>query len=41
MLEAGLEVSDIREGHKPGTRVFSLKGKLLGVPTLVNAPVSD
>ena len=41
MLEAGLEVSDIREGHKPGTRVFSLKGNLLGVPTLVIEPVSD
>ena len=41
MLEAGLEVSNIREGHKPGTRVFSLKGNLLGVPTLVIEPVSD
>jgi hypothetical protein len=41
MIEAGLGVSNIRDGHKPGTRVFSLKGNPLGVPTLVIEPVSD
>jgi len=41
MIEAGLGVSDIRDGHKPGTRVFSLKGNPLGIPTLVIEPVSD
>ena len=39
MLEAGLKVSEIREGHKPGTRVFTVSGNPLGVPTLVIEPV--
>lgn len=33
--EAGLEVSDFRDGNKPGTRVFTVKGAPLGVPTLI------
>jgi catechol 2,3-dioxygenase-like lactoylglutathione lyase family enzyme len=35
LLEAGLEVSAVRDGHKPGTRVFSLAENSLGVPTLL------
>jgi len=33
--EAGLEISDFRDGNKPGTRVFTVKGAPLGVPTLM------
>ena len=38
MLEAGLGASEVREGHKPGTRVFSVASNPLGVPTLVIQP---
>ena len=41
MLQAGLKVSDVRDGHKPGTRVFTVSGSPLGVPTLVIEPVAD
>lgn len=34
LAAAGLAVSDIRPGRKPGTRVFSLKAGTLNVPTL-------
>lgn len=34
LAEAGLDVSDIRTGRKPGTRVFTLKNGTCGVPTL-------
>ncbi|MCS5636502.1 MAG: VOC family protein [Myxococcota bacterium] len=40
MLEAGLKTSEMREGHKPGTRVFSVKENPLGVPTLVIQPAT-
>jgi catechol 2,3-dioxygenase-like lactoylglutathione lyase family enzyme len=33
-----VEVSDIRTGRKPGTRVFTVKGAPGGVPTLVIGP---
>lgn len=33
--DAGLELSGTREGHKPGTRVFSVKSGTCGVPVLV------
>ncbi len=33
--EAGLEISDFRDGNKPGTRVFTIKGEPVGVPTLI------
>ena len=32
---AGVDVSDIRDGRKPGTRVFTVKSGTCGVPTLV------
>jgi catechol 2,3-dioxygenase-like lactoylglutathione lyase family enzyme len=40
MLEAGLKTSEVREGHKPGSRVFSVKENPLGVPTLVIQPAT-
>ena len=39
-LEAGLKASPVRDGHKPGTRVFSIGGSPLGIPTLVIQPAS-
>jgi len=39
LSEAGLDVTSIREGNKPGTRVFTVKGEPLGVATLVIEPV--
>ena len=35
LLEVGAEVSGIREGRKPGTRVCTVKSHALGVPTLL------
>ncbi|MCH7866649.1 MAG: VOC family protein [Myxococcales bacterium] len=35
IAKAGLEVSEIREGHKAGTRVCTLKSKPAGVATLI------
>ena len=35
---AGLDVSDVRSGRKPGTRVFTVSDKTCGVPTLVLEP---
>ena len=40
MLAAGLKASEVREGHKPGTRVFTVKENPLGVPTLVIEPAT-
>jgi catechol 2,3-dioxygenase-like lactoylglutathione lyase family enzyme len=39
MADAGISVSGIRDGRKPGTRVFSVKDQSCGVPTLVIQPV--
>jgi catechol 2,3-dioxygenase-like lactoylglutathione lyase family enzyme len=39
LLAEGLEVSTVRNGNKAGTRVFSVKGDPLGVPTLIIEPV--
>jgi catechol 2,3-dioxygenase-like lactoylglutathione lyase family enzyme len=36
---ANFDVSEIRTGRKPGTRVFTVKNNTLGVPTLVIQPV--
>jgi len=36
---AGLEVSTIREGHKAGTRVFTVKSSPLGIPSLIIEPL--
>jgi catechol 2,3-dioxygenase-like lactoylglutathione lyase family enzyme len=35
LQEAGLEVSEVREGRKPGTRVFTVRTRTFGVPTIV------
>ncbi|MDO8980891.1 MAG: VOC family protein [Afipia sp.] len=35
LLGAGLDVSDPREGRKPGTRVFTVRTGTFGVPTIV------
>jgi len=35
---AGLDVSDLRPGRKPGTRVFTVRDRTCGVPTLVLEP---
>jgi catechol 2,3-dioxygenase-like lactoylglutathione lyase family enzyme len=40
VVEAGLSASEIRDGHKPGTRVFTVEGEPLGVPTLMIQPVA-
>ncbi|MBW2231199.1 MAG: VOC family protein [Deltaproteobacteria bacterium] len=40
IVEAGLSASQVRDGHKPGTRVFSVEGEPLGVPTLMIQPVA-
>lgn len=39
LLDDGVEVSDIRDGRKPGTRVATVKSCELGVPTLLIQPV--
>jgi catechol 2,3-dioxygenase-like lactoylglutathione lyase family enzyme len=38
LKSSGFEVSDIRPGRKPGTRVFTVKNNTLGVPTLMIEP---
>jgi len=35
LQQAGLEVSELREGRKPGTRVFTVRTGTFGVPTIV------
>ena len=35
LVKAGFEVSDLREGRKPGTRVFTVRTGTFGVPTIV------
>ena len=35
LREQGVEISDIRDGRKPGTRVCTAKSHTLGVPTLL------
>lgn len=35
---AGLDVSEVRPGRKPGTRVFTVRDNTCGVPTLVLEP---
>ena len=37
--EQGLDVSPVRKGRKPGTRVFTLRDGSCGVPTLIVEPV--
>ncbi len=38
MRDAGLEVSDLRDGRKPGTYVYTVHAPTHGVPTLVKQP---
>lgn len=38
LAEAGLDVSEVRPGRKPGTRVLSVKDGTCGVPTLLIEP---
>lgn len=38
VADAGIDVTGVRDGHKSGTRVFSVKGEPLGVPTLFIQP---
>jgi catechol 2,3-dioxygenase-like lactoylglutathione lyase family enzyme len=35
LLAAGFDASELRDGNKPGTRVFSLRSDTCGVPTLI------
>lgn len=35
LADAGLNVSDVRAGTKPGTRVFTVRDRTCGVPTLM------
>ncbi len=35
MQQAGISLSELRDGRKPGTRVFTVKDQTSGVPTLV------
>jgi catechol 2,3-dioxygenase-like lactoylglutathione lyase family enzyme len=35
LSQAGCTLSELRDGHKPGTRVFSVKSGTCGVPTLI------
>jgi catechol 2,3-dioxygenase-like lactoylglutathione lyase family enzyme len=38
LAAAGVEVDDVRPGRLPGTRVFTAKSGMLGVPTLIIEP---
>ena len=38
LQEAGAETTEVRPGHKPGTRVLTVKSPSLGIPTLVIEP---
>ncbi len=38
LVSAGIDVSEVRAGHKPGTLVFTVHGGTCGVPTLVIEP---
>jgi catechol 2,3-dioxygenase-like lactoylglutathione lyase family enzyme len=41
LADAGLDVSEVRPGRKPGTRVISVKDGTCGVPTLLIEPAQD
>lgn len=38
LAKAGVDVSELRSGHKPGTRVFTVRSPTCGVPTLFIGP---
>jgi len=35
LLSAGVDVSDVRTGRKPGTRVLTVRSSTCGIPTLL------
>ena len=35
MIAAGVDVSEIRDGRRPGTRVASVRSSVLGIPTMI------
>ena len=37
-LQAGVDVSEVRNGRKPGTRVMTVRSGTCGVPTLLVQP---
>jgi len=39
LADAGFDLTDVRDGFKPGTRVFTVRGEPAGVATLVIEPV--
>ncbi|MDI1262373.1 MAG: VOC family protein [bacterium] len=38
LVQAGIDVSEVRTGRKPGTRVMTVRGGTCGVPTLLVQP---
>jgi catechol 2,3-dioxygenase-like lactoylglutathione lyase family enzyme len=40
LLSAGVDVSDIRTGRKPGTRVLTVRNGTCGIPTLLVEPAT-
>jgi catechol 2,3-dioxygenase-like lactoylglutathione lyase family enzyme len=40
LASGGVELSEIRDGRKPGTRVATVKSHCLGLPTLLIEPAS-
>lgn len=40
LKQSGFNVSDVRTGRKPGTRVFTVRDGTLGVPTLIVEPAN-
>ncbi len=38
LAQLGLDVTEVRSGNKPGTRVCTVRGEPLGVPTLLISP---
>ena len=41
LQDAGVQVSALRDGRKPGTRVATLKSHDLGIPTLLIQPAAS
>lgn len=41
LTDAGLDVSEVRKGRRPGTRVFTVRDGTLGIPTLMLEVRSD
>jgi catechol 2,3-dioxygenase-like lactoylglutathione lyase family enzyme len=41
LADAGFDVSEVRTGRRPGTRVFSVRDGSLGIPTLMLEPPAD